>query len=71
LIRRQCFGALAEALALQFLVDLLQPLNTRTFRQQLRLKRAGIIQKRVPGAVMNRRDKMINTRYYKIEFSVD
>ena len=47
LIFRQRLGPPAEAMALQLLDDLFQPLGARTLRQQHRLQRAGIIRKRV------------------------
>ena len=47
LIFRQRFGPSAEAVTLQLLDDLLQPFGARTFRQQHRLERAGIVGKRV------------------------
>ena len=47
LIFRQRLGPSAEAMALQLLDDLSQPLGARTLRQQHRLQRAGIVGERV------------------------
>ena len=47
LIFRQRLGAPAEAMTLQFLDDLFQPLGTGALGQQHRLQRAGIVGKRV------------------------
>ena len=47
LIFRQRLGAPAEAMALQFLDDLIEPLGARPLRQQHRLERAGIVGKRI------------------------
>jgi hypothetical protein len=47
LILRQRLGPSAEAMPLQLLDDLFQPLGARSFRQQHRLQRAGIVRERV------------------------
>ena len=47
LIFRQRLGPAAEAVALQLLDDLSQPLGARALRKQHRLQRAGIVGKRV------------------------
>ncbi len=47
LIFRQCLRTSAEAMAPQFLDDLLQPFGASTLGQQHRLQRAGIVRKRI------------------------
>jgi len=47
LIFRQRLGPSAKAVTLQLLNDLLQPFGARTFRQQHRLERAGVVGKRI------------------------
>ena len=47
LVLGQRLGPSAEAMALQLLDDLFQPLGSRSLRQQHRLQRAGIVGERV------------------------
>src|SRR5271154_6117748 len=47
LVLGQCLGAAAEAMTLQLLDDLFQPLGTSSFGQQHRLQRTGIVGKSI------------------------